>query len=111
MCCDNGNLKTMRLGGEIYFIDFVNTKHQNWELTNRLEYFVRDSSFSDLNLSNTTAKSYFLWYRKLTDMDVVLNHHSIGPNISKSGIVTGLVHQMFNQSSGLGQFPDGISRT
>ena len=102
-------LRTMRKGRESYLLGFLNTMNPILRFTVEAEDFVPGISFLDINSSSSTGNIESSWYRTSIDTCFVLNHNSICPEFYKTGIVFGIVHRIFNSSSGRAPLFDEIS--
>ena len=104
-------IRTLRKGGENYLLDFVNTLHQNLKFT--LETPDENNSIAFLDMKvvrNPNGQLSSQWYRKETDTGVLLNFHSLSPDLYKRSLVSGMVHRIFMTTSSWSLFNESLSK-
>ena len=92
-------LELLRVGGEKYLLDFVNTMHENLSFSMESLNDNNEIAFLDTKIRQLRDGSLETsWYRKDTDTGVLMNFHAPAPLI-KAGIVQGFVHRICNTTS------------
>ena len=102
-------IRTLRTGGEKYLLDFVNTMHEHLKFT--LEQLDNNNSIVFLDMKiirHQDGRLTSSWYRKLTDTVVLLNFHSLGPDLYKRYLIAGIIHRIFMTTSNWTLFGDSL---
>ena len=85
-------IRSLVTGGKQILLVFVNTCHRN--LTFTLEEPSLDGlPFLDLSMRKINTEIVSTWYRKSTDIGVILNFNAVVPKLYLSGIVSGSYFQ------------------
>ena len=93
-------IRTLRVGGRQYLLDFVNSMHPNLKFTIEEPDETNWLAFLDMKvrrLADGTLSSE--WYRKNTDTGILLNFHALAPKIYKQALVSGFIHRIFSTTS------------
>ena len=105
-------IRTLRVGGRQYLLDFVNSMHPNLKFTIEEPDETNGLAFLDMKvhrLADGTLSSE--WYRKNTDTGILLNFHALGPKIYKRALVSGFVHRIFSTTSSWLSFNTSLKET
>ena len=108
-CYIDDVIRTLRTGGGKYLLDFVNTMHKNLKFT--LEHPDNNSSIVFLDMKiirHQDGRLTSRWYRKLTDTGVLLNFHSLCPDLYKRSLIAGMIHRIFATTSNWTLFSDSL---
>ena len=102
-------IRTLRKGGEKYLLDLANTMHENLKFTLERPDNKNGIVFLDMQIRrDDDGRLAAQWYRKETDTGVLLNFHSLSPNLYKRSLVAGMVHLIMMTTSTWTRFSESL---